>query len=198
MVKKEIIEETVKVKSQQNANDYPQPLQTPYITNAMNYQPQPPYYRSTPAHNYGQSSDKTPKRDDQYFVDVSQPPPHIIQPQQTLYNVNQPSTQLDVPSAPQNLSSMSTIRAQTNSSSIEEINCSTAQDSQKSNSAHVELQNATLKLAKSKMLNSIAQNQMQLQENNMVMMIDLLSSHHNLYVLADVEVYDGKTARLED
>ena len=39
---------------------------------------------------------------------------------------------------------------------------------------------------------------MQLQENNTVMMTDLLSSHHNLYVLADVEVYDGKTARLED
>ena len=30
------------------------------------------------------------------------------------------------------------------------------------------------------------------------MMTDLLSSHRNLYVLADVEVYDGKTAKLED
>ena len=29
-------------------------------------------------------------------------------------------------------------------------------------------------------------------------MTDLLSSHHNLYVLADIEVYDGKTAKLED
>ena len=48
------------------------------------------------------------------------------------------------------------------------------------------------------MLNSLPQNQMQLQENNMVMMTDLLSSHCNLYVLADIEAYDGKTARLED
>ena len=48
------------------------------------------------------------------------------------------------------------------------------------------------------MLSSLAQNQMQLQENNTVMMTDLLSSHHNLYVLADVEVYDGRTARLQD
>ena len=79
-VKKEI-EETVKAKSQQVANYYPQPLQTPYITNVMNYQPQLPYYHSTLAHNYGQSSDKAPKRDDQYFVDISQPPPHVIQPQ---------------------------------------------------------------------------------------------------------------------
>ena len=30
------------------------------------------------------------------------------------------------------------------------------------------------------------------------MMTDLLSSHRKLYVLADVEVYDGKTAKLED
>ena len=30
------------------------------------------------------------------------------------------------------------------------------------------------------------------------MMTDLLSSHRNLYVLADIEVYDGRTARLED
>ena len=94
---------------------------------------------------------------------------------------------------------MSTIRAQTNSSSVEEMNRSTAQNSQKSNAAHAELQNAMLQLAKtqSKVLNSLAQNQMQLQENNTVMMTDLLSSHHNLYVL-DVGVYDGKTARLED
>ena len=60
-VKKEIIEETVKVKGQQDANHYPPPLQTPYITNAMNQQPQPPYYHSTPAHNYSQSFDKVPK-----------------------------------------------------------------------------------------------------------------------------------------
>ena len=30
------------------------------------------------------------------------------------------------------------------------------------------------------------------------MMTDLLYSHHNLYVLADVEVYDSRTTRLED
>ena len=36
------------------------------------------------------------------------------------------------------------------------------------------------------MMNTLAQNQIQLQENNTVMMTDLLSSHHNLYVLADV------------
>ena len=48
------------------------------------------------------------------------------------------------------------------------------------------------------MMNTLAQNQIQLQENNMVMMTDLLSSHHNLYVLADVEVYNGKTVKLED
>ena len=80
------------------------------------------------------------------------------------------------------------------------MNCSTTQNLQKPDAAHAELQNATLQLAKtqSKMLNSLAQNQMQLQENNTVMMTDLLASHHNLYVLADVEVYDGKTARLED
>ena len=66
--------------------------------------------------------------------------------------------------------------------------------------AQLDLQNATLQLAKtqSEMLNSQAQNQMQLKENNMVMMTNLLSSHHNLYVLADFEVYDGRTARLED
>ena len=50
----------------------------------------------------------------------------------------------------------------------------------------------------SSMMTTLAQNQIQLQENNTVMMTDLLSSHHNLYVLADVEVYDGKTAKLED
>ena len=156
----------MKVKGHQEVNYYPQPLQTPYITNAMNYQPQLPYYHSTPAHNYGQSSDKAPKRDDQSFVNISQPPPHIIQPQQTSYNVSQPSAQPDVPSAPQNLSSMSTIRAQTNSSGIEKMNCSSAQNSQKSNAALAELQNATLQLAKtqSKMLNSLAQNQMLLQD----------------------------------
>ena len=177
LVKKEIIVEAVKVKSQQDANYYPQPLQTPCITNAMKSQLQPPYYHSTPAHNYGQSSDKAPKRDDQYFVDMSQP-------QQTSYNVSQPSAEPDVLSAPHNLSSMSTIRAHTNSSSMEGMNYSIAQNSQKCNTAHAELQNAMLQLAKiqSEMLNSLAQNQMQLQENNMVMMTDLLSSHHNLCV----------------
>ena len=48
------------------------------------------------------------------------------------------------------------------------------------------------------MMNTLVQNQIQLQEKNTVMMTDLLSSHHNLYVLADIEVYDGKTAKLED
>ena len=57
------------------------------------------------------------------------------------------------------------------------MNCSTAQDSQKSNTTHVELQNAMLQLAKtqSELLNSLAQNQMQLQENSTVMMTDQLS-----------------------
>ena len=70
----------------------------------------------------------------------------------------------------------------------------------RSNTAEEELQNVTIQLARmqNEMMNTLAQNQIQLQENNMVMMTDLLSSHRNLYVLADVEVYDGKTAKLED
>ena len=70
----------------------------------------------------------------------------------------------------------------------------------RSNTAEEELQNVTVQLARTQneMMNTLAQNQIQLQENNMVMMTDLLSSHRNLYVLADVEVYDRKTAKLED
>ena len=70
----------------------------------------------------------------------------------------------------------------------------------RSNTTEEELQNVTVHLAKTQneMMTTLAQNQVQLQENNMIMMTDLLSSHCNLYVLADVEVYDGKTAKLED
>ena len=46
------------------------------------------------------------------------------------------------------------------------------------------------------MMTTLAQNQIQLQENNTVMMTDLLSSHPNLYVLADIEVYDGKNSEI--
>ena len=70
----------------------------------------------------------------------------------------------------------------------------------RSNTAEEELQNVMIQLAKTQneMMSMLAQNQMQLQENSTVMMTDLLSSHRNLYVLADVEVYDGKTVKLED
>ena len=70
----------------------------------------------------------------------------------------------------------------------------------RSNTAEEELQNVTVQLARTQneMMNTLAQNQIQLQENNMVMMTDLLSSHYNLYVLADIEVYNGKTVKLED
>ena len=128
----------------------------------MNHQPQPPYYHSTLEHNYCQSSNKAPKHDDQYFVDVSQPPPRIIQPQRTLYILNQPATQQqNTHTAPQNLSNISSIRPQNNSSGIEEVNSITTQNS---NAAQADLQNATLQLAEteSEMLNSPAQNQMQL------------------------------------
>ena len=62
------------------------------------------------------------------------------------------------------------------------------------------MQNTTLQLARtqSEMLSNLAQNQKQLQVNNTVMMTNLLSSYGNLSVLMDVEVYDGRTARLED
>ena len=68
------------------------------------------------------------------------------------------------------------------------------------NTTEDELQNVTIQLAKTQneMMSMLAQNQIQLQENSTVMMTDLLSSHRNLYVLADVEVYNGKTAKLED
>ena len=80
---------------------------------------------------------------------------------------------------------------------MEDANHNTTQNL---SAAQTDLQNATLQLAKTQteMLNSLTQNQMQLQENNTVMMTDLLSSHHNLHVLADIKVYDERTARLED
>ena len=59
-IRKEIIAEAVKIKSQPDTSYYPQPLQTPYVTNTINHQPQLPYYHSTHAHNYGQSSNKAP------------------------------------------------------------------------------------------------------------------------------------------
>ena len=154
-------------------DSYPQPLQTPYITNAMNPLPnqptqsiQPPCYHSTPtiARNHDQKQANQP-----YFIDTSKPPPHVIQPQQNPYH-REPSV------------------------NEEKVTM------KRSNTAEEELQNVTVQLAKTQneMMTTLAQNQIQLQENNTVMMTDLLSSHCNLYVLADVEVYDGKTAKLED
>ena len=104
-----------------------------------------------------------------YFIDTSKPPPHVIQPQQNPYN-------------------------------RESIVNEEKMVMKRSNTAEEELQNVTVQLARTQneMMNTLVQNQIQLQENNMVMMTDLLSSHCNLYVLADVEVYDGKTAKLED
>ena len=104
-----------------------------------------------------------------YFIDTSKPPPHVIQPQQNPYH-RKPSV------------------------NEEKVTM------KRSNTAEEELQNVTVQLAKTQneMMTTLAQNQIQLQENNTVMMTDLLSSHRNLYVLADVEVYDGKTAKLED
>ena len=70
----------------------------------------------------------------------------------------------------------------------------------RSNTAEEDLQNVTIQLARTQneMMNTLAQNQIQLQENNTVMMTNFLSSHRNLYILVDVEVYDGKTVKLED
>ena len=152
---------------------YPQPLQTPYITNAMKPLPtqttqsiQPPHYHSTPAitRNHNQKQINQP-----YFIDTSKPPPHVIQPQKTPYH-----RELTV--------------------NNEKVTM------KRSNTTEEELQNVTIQLAKmqNEMMNTLAQNQIHLQENSTVMMTDLLSSHCNLYVLADVEVYDGKTAKLED
>ena len=154
-------------------DSYSQPLQTPYITNAMNPLPnqptqsiQPPYYHSTPTmtRNHDQKQANQP-----YFIDTSKPPPHVIQPQQNPYH-REPSV------------------------NEEKVTM------KRSNTAEEELQNVTVQLAKTQneMMTTLAQNQIQLQENNTVMMTDLLSSHRNLYVLADIEVYDGKTAKLED
>ena len=138
-------------------DSYPQPLQTPYITNTMNPLPnqptqsiQPPYYHSTPTitRNHDQKQANQP-----YFIDTSKPPPHVIQPQQNPYH-REPSV------------------------NEEKVTM------KRSNTAEEELQNVTVQLAKTQneMMTMLVQNQTQLQENNMVMMTDLLSSHHNLYV----------------
>ena len=166
-------EDAIVSRSQDTLGYYPQPLQTPYITNAMNPLPtqptqsiQPPHYHSTPTltRNQNQKEINQP-----YFIDTSKPPPCVIQPQQNPYN-----RELTV-----NKEKMVMKR---------------------SNTAEEELQNVTVQLARTQneMMNTLAQNQIQLQENNTVMMADLLSSHHKLYVLADIEVYDGKTVKLED
>ena len=167
-------EEEISASQPQDILDsYPQPLQTPYITNAMNPLPnqptqsiQPPYYHSTPTitRNHDQKQANQP-----YFIDTSKPPPHVIQPQQNPYHreplVNEEKVTM-----------------------------------KRSNTVEEELQNVTVQLARTQneMMTTLAQNQVQLQENNTIMMTDLLSSHCNLYVLADVEVYDGKTVKLED
>ena len=152
---------------------YPQPLQTPYITNAMNPLPtqptqsiQPPHYHSTPTIT---RSPNQKQINQLYFIDTSRPPPHVIQPQQDPYN-----RELTVNDEKMTM--------------------------KRSNTTEEELQNVMIQLAKTQneMMSTLAQNQIQLQENSTVMMTDLLSSHRNLYVLADVEVYDGKTAKLED
>ena len=152
---------------------YPQPLQTPYITNAMNPLPtqpiqsmQPPHYHSTPTIT---RSPNQKQINQPYFIDTSKPPPHVIQPQQDPYH-REPTV---------NNEKMTMKR---------------------SNTPEEELQNVTIQLAKmqNEMMSMLAQNQIQLQENSTVMMTDLLSSHRNLYVLADVEVCDGITVKLED
>ena len=151
----------------------PQPLQTPYITNTMDPLPNQPTQSIQPP--YYHSTPTITRNHDQkqanqpYFIDTSKPPPHVIQPQQNPYHRE--------PSVNEKKVTM-----------------------KRSNTAEEELQNVTVQLAKTqnKMMTTLVQNQIQLQENNTVMMTDLLSSHHNLYVLADVEVYDGKTVKLED
>ena len=104
-----------------------------------------------------------------YFIDTSKPPPHVIQPQQDPYH-REPTV---------NDGKMTMKRP---------------------NTTEDDLQNVMIQLAKmqNEMMSMLGQNQMQLQENSMVMMTDLLSSHRNLYVLADLEVYDGKAVKLED
>ena len=159
-------EDTIVSRSQDILGYYPQPLQTPYITNAMNPLPtqptqsiQPPHYHSTPTLTRNQNWKETNQT---YFIDTSKPPPHVIQPQQNLYN-REPTVNKE------------------------------KMVMKRSNTAEEELPNVTVQLARTQneMMNTLAQNQIQLQENNTVMMTDLLSSHRNLYVLADVEVYDG-------
>ena len=169
-------EDAIVDRSQDTLGYYPQPLQTPYITNAMNPLPtqptqsiqpiQPPHYHSTPTITGNQNRKEI---NQPYFIDTSKPPPHVIQPQQNPYN-REPTVNDE------------------------------KMVMKRSNTAKEELQNVTIQLARTQneMMNTLAQNQIQLQENNTVMMTDLFSSHHNLYVLADIEVYDGKTAKLED
>ena len=166
-------EDAIVNRSQDILGYYPQPLQTPYITNAMNPLPtqptqsiQPPHYHSTPTLTRNQNRKET---NQPYFIDTSKPSPHVIQPQQNPYNKE--------PTVNEEKMVM-----------------------KRSNTAEEELQNVTVQLARTQneMMNTLAQNQIQLQENNTVMMTDLLSFHCNLYVLADVEVYDGKTVKLED
>ena len=85
-----------------------------------------------------------------YSIDTSKPPPHVIRPQQNPY-YREPSV------------------------NDEKITM------KRSNTTEEELQNVTIQLAKTQneMMTTLAQNQIQLQESNTVMMTDLLSSHHN-------------------
>ena len=72
-------EDTIVSRSQDILGYYPQPLQTPYITNAMNPLPiqptqsiQPPHYHSTPTLTRNQNRKET---NQPYFIDTSKPPP---------------------------------------------------------------------------------------------------------------------------
>ena len=144
-------EEDISARGPQDILDsYPQPLQTPYITNVMNpllNQPtqsiQPPYYHSTPTTTRTHDQKQT---NQPYFIDTSKPPHHVIQPQQNPYHRE--------PSVNEEKATMN-----------------------RSNTAEEELQNVTVQLAKTQneMMTTLAQNQVQLQENNMVMITDLLS-----------------------
>ena len=78
-------EDAIVSRSQDTLGYYLQPLQTPYITNAMNPLPtqptqsiQPPYYHSTPTLTRNQNRKEI---NQPYFIDTSKPPPHVIQPQ---------------------------------------------------------------------------------------------------------------------
>ena len=83
-------EDAIASRSQDTLGYYPQPLQTPYITNAMNPLPiqptqsiQPAHYHSTPTLTRNQNRKEI---NQPYFIDTSKPPPHVIQPQQNPYN----------------------------------------------------------------------------------------------------------------